>query len=262
VESPYEGMEHQSAIAYGNGFKDDPVNGFDYIILHETAHEWWGNSVTANDLSDMWLHEGFATYAEALYVESTKGHLAYLNYLLQYRILIVNRRPIVGESGIRYFNYKDGDIYFKGAWVLHSLRYAIGNDSLFFDILHSFYMENRMKEISSDKLEELVNRKTGKDFHWFFEQYLHNRFTPELEYCVSDGKLFYRWGKTSPDFQMSAKVKMFGYAESWVKLPDSPEKINYVETHDNNGIGKFNDFDFLYKPVENKNLAKEFKKHN
>ncbi|HET6989886.1 MAG TPA: M1 family metallopeptidase [Bacteroidia bacterium] len=259
VESPYEGMEHQSAIAYGNGFKNDPVNGFDYIILHETAHEWWGNAVTANDLSDMWLHEGFATYAEALYVESTKGHIAYLNYLLQYRIFIINRRPVVGEQGIRYFNYKDTDIYMKGAWVLHSLRYAIGNDSLFFDILHSFYMENRMKEISSDALEEIVNRKTGKDFHWFFEQYLHNRFTPELEYCVSDGKLFYRWGKTNPDFKIQVGHTISDQPGFTAIYPVADQIQSEILENPKQPIF-FNTNEFLFKPVENKNLAKEFKK--
>jgi aminopeptidase N len=257
VESPYEGMEHQSAIAYGNGFKDDPVNGFDYIILHETAHEWWGNSVSANDLSDMWLHEGFATYAEALYVESTKGHIAYLNYLLQYRIFIINRRPIVGESGIRYFNYKDGDIYFKGAWVLHSLRYAIGNDSLFFDILHSFYMENRMKEISSGALEELVTRKTKRDFHWFFDTYLHNRFTPELEYCVSGGKLFYRWTKTNPGFKIQAGFRTDSQA-AWSAIYPVANKIQSEILKNQEQEISFNTNQFLFKPVENKNLAKEF----
>lgn len=260
VESPYAGMEHQSAIAYGNGFNNDPYNGFDYIILHETAHEWWGNSLTAKDLSDVWLHEGFATYAEALYVESTKGHAAYLNYLVQDRLFIINRRPIIGETGLRYFNYRDSDIYMKGTWVLHSLRYVIANDSLFFDIIHSFYMENRMKEIGSDKLEELVNRKTGKDFHWFFETYLHNRFTPELEYCVRGGKLYYRWGKTNSDFRMPAKVTMTGNVPSDEKIIPVSEKVNSISMIGGNTSAIFNTNEFLFKPVENKNLAKEFKK--
>ena len=89
VESPYAGMEHQSAIAYGNGYKNNRL-GFDYIILHETAHEWWGNSVTAYDLADAWIHEGFATFSEALFVENKFGHEAYLNYLMLYRITISN----------------------------------------------------------------------------------------------------------------------------------------------------------------------------
>ncbi|CAN5584796.1 M1 family metallopeptidase [soil metagenome] len=254
VESPYAGMEHQSAIAYGNGYHDDPRNGFDYIILHETAHEWWGNSVTANDLADGWLHEGFATYTEALYVESIKGHDAYVNYLLQYRLFIINRRPIVGEKGIRYFDYRDGDIYMKGAWVLHSLRYAIANDSLFFDIIHSFYMENRYSTISSDKLEELVNRKTGQDYHWFFEQYLYNRFTPELEYCVKDGSVYYRWAKTAHQkFFMKPKIYFSGttYFSTEQAYAD-PVQSKALPTG-STGV-TFNTSEFLYKVVENKEL--------
>lgn len=273
VESPYAGMEHQSAIAYGNGFQNDPQNGFDYIILHETAHEWWGNAVTGNDLAEGWIHEGFATYTEALYVEATKGQFAYLQYLRNYRFYIINRRPVVGEKGIRYFNYKDSDIYMKGAWILHSLRHTIANDSVFFDILHTFYMENRMKEISSEVFEEVVNRKTGKDFHWFFAQYLHNRFTPELEYCVKDGTVYYRWNAayTNKDFT-KMKVNAFGI------LPDSPNsRGGYAgATFDAATVTpdfsiqtftikegcdvKFDQQQALFKATENKSLAKAFKK--
>ncbi|MDQ3108371.1 MAG: M1 family metallopeptidase [Bacteroidota bacterium] len=264
VESPYAGMEHQSAIAYGNVYKNDPVSGFDYIILHETAHEWWGNSVTANDLSQSWIHEGFATYAEALYVEKTKGYDAYEKYLLNYRLFIINRRPLIGEKGIRYFNYKDSDIYVKGAWVLHSLRHVIGNDSLFFDILHLFYMENRVSEISSEKLEELVNRKTGKDFHWFFEQYLYNRFVPELEYCETDGKLFYRWNKTKNNFLVNVNYvqqangfdEKVGFAATI--LPSF--EIQSADLRNSKIEVKFKDNEFLFKPVENKSLVKEAQK--
>lgn len=272
VESPYEGMEHQSAIAYGNGYHNDPRNGWDYIILHETAHEWWGNSVTANDLSEAWLHEGFATYTEALYMERTKGHDAYLQYLGINKLFIVNRRPVVGEKGIRYFNYHDGDIYNKGAWVLHSLRYAIENDSLFFDILHSFYMENKYSQVSSEKLEELVSRKTGKDFHWFFEQYLYNRFVPELEYCVKDGKLFYRWNpKTVSNTFIHLSVSVSGIrpgkssagnpsAGSFVFIGDfTPSPRIQSAAVNFKGDLSFNDGQFLYKAVENKSLAKKAK---
>jgi aminopeptidase N len=279
VESPYEGMEHQSAIAYGNGYKNDPLNGWDYIILHETAHEWWGNSVTANDLAEGWIHEGFATYAEALYVEKTKGYDAYIKYLYQYRFLIINRRPVVGEKGIRYFNYKDSDIYMKGAWILHSLRCEINNDSLFFGIIHSFYNENKYSQISSEKLEELVNRKTGKDFHWFFEQYLHNRFVPELEYCIKDNVLYYRWnpGYSSAGFNKMQIEAFSGYEKtgahniftgtriSFGKLTPSI-KIQKLELPPNNDPNlyyepiTFDDQKALYKATENKSLAKAFQK--
>lgn len=274
VESPYAGMEHQSAIAYGNGFQNDQQHGFDYIILHETAHEWWGNAVTGHDLAEGWIHEGFATYTEALYVEETKGHAAYLQYLRNYRFFIINRRPLVGEKGIRYFNYKDSDIYMKGAWVLHSLRHVVANDSVFFDILRSFYMENRMKEISSEVFEELVNRKTGKDFHWFFAQYLHNRFTPELEYCVKDGTVYYRWNGayTNKDFNKmklraigvhpeNPKDSRGGYGgatfDAGIVTPTFSIQSFAIQADCN---VKFDEQQALFKSTENKSLAKEFKK--
>lgn len=256
VESPYAGMEHQSAIAYGNGFKNDPKYGFDYIILHETAHEWWGNAVTATDLADGWLHEGFATYSEALFVEHKSGHEAYENYLWKYRTFIINRRPVVAPYGMRYFNFRDSDIYLKGAWVLHSLRYAMNNDSLFFDVLKTFYTRFKYQNACSADFEKLVSEKTGKDYTWFFDQYLRNRFTPELEYCTKGGLLYYRWAKTNGNFRLTAKVEMAGYISSFVSLPDSTGGIHTVPLRDHNGIGKFNEHEFLFKPVENKKLAK------
>lgn len=207
VESPYAGMEHQSAIAYGNGYKNTYYGSIDYIILHETAHEWWGNSVTASDLAHAWLHEGFATYAEALYVEKLKGRDTYLDYIRFQRLTIINRRPIVGLEGLRYFNYKDGDIYMKGSWMLHTLRFALNNDSLFFDLIKSFYQQNVRKEINSQAFVDLVNAKTGVDYNWFFKQYLYNRFVPELEYVIQGTTLYYRWQKTAPDFILPVRVK-------------------------------------------------------
>jgi len=209
VESPYAGMEHQSAIAYGQGYKNGPMQDFDYIILHESAHEWWGNSVSAFDLADVWIHEGFATYAEALYVEHTQGKSAYLNYLLFQRWMIKNKRPVVGPLGRRYFDYKDSDAYVKGSWVLHTLRSEIDDDTLFFDIIKTFAARYREKVITSQEFIDLVNEKTGTDYSWFFKQFLNDRRAPILEYNVAkDGNFYYRWSDTNQDtdFQMSVKV--------------------------------------------------------
>jgi hypothetical protein len=192
---------------------------------------------------------------------------------------------LIGEKGIRYFNYKDSDIYMKGAWVLHSLRYAVANDSLFFDILHSFYMENRVSVISSEKLEALVNRKTGKDFHWFFEQYLHNRFIPELEYCLKDNVIYYRWNPkyANPGFN---QMEIGFFSTPYVPSKAEAAKPNSIPAGTRQALGTltpsnaiqsrlafnssvvhivFTDIVFdnesaLYKVTENKSLAKEFKK--
>jgi aminopeptidase N len=208
VESPYAGMEHQSAIAYGNGYKNNHL-GFDYIVLHEAAHEWWGNSVTNIDFADIWIHEGFATYCEALYVEHSKGYDQYISYLFQQRIFIRNQRPVVGPTGVNYFNYKDSDPYMKGSWILHTLRTVIGNDPVFLDILKSFAIAYREKQVNSQDFINLVNSKTGKDYSWFFKQYLNNRKVPVLEYALDGkGKIYYRWAEVADDFSMPVKLKM------------------------------------------------------
>jgi aminopeptidase N len=208
VQSPYAGMEHQTAIAYGNKFKNN-YYGFDYIILHETAHEWWGNSLTGEDLAEGWIHEGFATYAECLYVERTRGYSAYLQYLRNYKFTIVNRRPLVGVYGIRYFNYKDGDIYTKGAWTLHTLRQTINNDSMFFDIIKTFATRYMYKNVTTENFLSVVNEKTGGDYKWFFDQYCHNRFVPELQYYQDGDKFYYMWTRdyVKSDFKMEVVIK-------------------------------------------------------
>jgi aminopeptidase N len=210
VESPYAGMEHQTAIAYGNGYKNDADSVTDYIILHETAHEWWGNSVTAKDLAHVWLHEGFATYSEALYFEEKDGFKAYKRQLYFYRLFIKNKYPIVVEEGRRWFHFKqNGDVYAKGAWILHSLRMQINDDFVFFDIIKTFAGRNKYKIVESKDFIELVNEKTNSDYNWFFNHYLYNNESPTLTYTVStDGVLFYKWSNTDSDFnKLKLKLK-------------------------------------------------------
>ena len=256
VESPYEGMEHQSAIAYGNGYKQG-YNGFDYIILHESAHEWWGNSVSASDFADVWLQEGFATYAEALYVESTKGKNAYYNYMLVYRLFIANKYPVVGPTGVRYFDYRNNDCYQKGAWVLHTLRTQIANDTLFFNILKSFQRKYKMKTVTSQDFINLVNEKTGEDYTWLFNQYLYKREAPFLEYYWDRADFFYRWEYTDATFKMPAEIALDGLIKITLKPTDKIQKIQidgkaYKEI-------SFNNYTELFGIKENKKLMKQFK---
>lgn len=254
VESPYAGMEHQSAIAYGNGYKNDVDGRFDYIILHETAHEWWGNSVTAADLSDAWIHEGFASYCEALYVENLKGHKEYLNYMYNQKIYIENKRPVVRKRGIRYFDYHDEDIYVKGSWVLHTLRGVLANDTLFFDILKSFRINNNQKQILSEAFIDLVNEKTGNDYSWFFKQYLFNRKSPILETYWHNELLYFRWKNTDTDFKMKVDIelpdKILSISPTTevqaIKLPVNLKTIN------------FNLDELLYGLEDNKYLEWDF----
>lgn len=180
VESPFAGMEHQTAIAYGNGYKNEKDQEFDYIILHETAHEWWGNAVSAADFSDIWIHEGFATYAEALYVEKTKGTQAYLRYMLWTMMTVMNKKPLIGPPGVYYWNYKDIDPYTKGSAVLHTLRNHINDDSLFFSLLRTFYKNSCYKITNTNEFITLANKMTGKNLNAFFDQYLYQRSSPYL----------------------------------------------------------------------------------
>lgn len=216
VESPYAGMEHQSAIAYGSRYKNFSYLGVDYIILHETAHEWWGNSVTATDYADIWIHEGFATYSEALYVEATQGYEAYLRFLRVYSVFIQNKQPLILPHSVNFWDYKDGDVYFKGALMLHTLRNVIHNDSLFKDIIRSFYQRHRYGFATSQNFIDLVNEKTGQDYTPFFRQYFYNRSCPELQwkyqYDLYQGKayLFFRFQKANDDFSIPVQIKIDG----------------------------------------------------
>ena len=211
VESPFAGMEHQSAIAYGDKYKNN-YNGFDYIILYESAHEWWGNSVSVGDFSDIWLHEGFATYSEALYVEEISGYKAYLNYLYAYSLSIKNAKPMVGPRDVKYWTYKDSDPYVKGALTLHSLRSSINDDKVFFDILKTFHLQNSRNIVTSNDFIQLVNLKTGKDYSWFFKQFLNNRKPPKYNYSLvynQDKKtivLYHKWVNVDSDFIMPIDV--------------------------------------------------------
>jgi len=211
VESSYEGMEHQTAIAYGYGYKDY-YGMYDFIILHESAHEWWGNSVTVPDYAEVWIHEGFATYSEMLYLEHNYGHQMYLKFLSYYAMLIKNKRPVIGPHDVNYWDYKDGDVYMKGALMLHTLRNSIRNDSVFFDILKSFYDRHKYKFAVTKDFINLVNEKTGKDYAAFFDQYLYTRTCPELqwEYTYNEEKrkneLYYRWTNAIKGFTIPIKV--------------------------------------------------------
>lgn len=210
VHSPYAGMEHQTAIAYGNGFKNDKSPDSDYIILHETAHEWWGNSISAKDLADVWLQEGFATYAEALYSEEKGGYTAYKDEIDFQMMFIKNKYALSGVKDRRWFDSKlNSDVYGKGSWVLASLRAQLENDELFFDIIKTFYDRFEYKIVESADFINVVNEKTEMDYTWFFHQYLNNNFAPTFEAYIDDlGVLYYRWSNTEEEFdQLKVWIK-------------------------------------------------------
>jgi len=217
VETPYLGMEHQSAIAYGNQYMRGYLGGmippdmdWDYIIVHETGHEYFGNSVSCNDIAEMWIHESFTTYMEALYVEYAYSYADAVRYLNSQRPFIRNQEPILGPMGVNFDNWQGSDHYYKGAWMLHSLRHAIGNDEQWWALLKEFYSRSSYSNVTTIDFITFVNKFTGTNFSPFFEQYLTYPGIPVFQYQLQqkeDGlKLRYRWKCDVPGFDMPMQV--------------------------------------------------------
>lgn len=213
VESSYLGMEHQTAIAYGNRFRND-YGTVDYIILHETGHEWWGNSLSCKDNAEIWLHEGFTTFCDALFMEEKMGYDFYLNMMrYQYGITIRNKRPVIGPFNVNYSNYKDSDPYGKGAITLHTLRNILNDDKLFFDILKAYYLKYQYSNVTTRDFMNIVNEMTQKNYDWFFNQYLYSRVSPQLEwyseynYSTDETILKYKWNNVGNEFKLPVVVE-------------------------------------------------------
>jgi aminopeptidase N len=201
IETPYAGMEHQSAIAYGNKYMPGywgrhlPGIDFDYIIIHETGHEWWGNNVSVKDVADLWVHEGFCTYSEILYVEYTLGKEAAGRYAENMKKRIRNDKPIIGDYEVN--NEGSSDMYNKGAVILHTLRKWLNNDALFLGILKDIQTEFAYQTVTTQQIENYIATKSKMDLKPFFRQYLRKAQPPVLEYYVEgkgkERKFIYRW---------------------------------------------------------------------
>ncbi len=200
VEAPFAGMEHQSAIAYGNQYKPG-YNGndrsgtgigmhFDFIIIHESGHEWFGNSVTAADPADNWIHEGFTTYTEALFVSCLLDNEAADKYTRGEWRNIRNDRPVIGKYGIN--DPGSGDRYDKGAALVHMIRKHINNDERFRLLLQAINQNFYQQTVSSEQMENFIAEFTGPEVRPLFDQYLRTKMIPKLEYFIKEEKLFYR----------------------------------------------------------------------
>jgi aminopeptidase N len=214
VESPHLGMEHQSAIAYGNGFgngyrgRDLSGTGWgkdwDYIIIHESGHEWFANNITTNDIADMWVHEGFTMYSEVLFIEYHYGKKAADAYCQGIRTKIRNDRPIIGFYGVNHEG--SGDMYNKGAGMLHHIRTMINNDSLFREILLGLNKEFYHKTVDTKDIEDYFIKKTSLPLSPVFNQYLRATKIPIFEYTYNQGKLRYRFTNCDKDFTMPVRL--------------------------------------------------------
>lgn len=214
VDAPYLGMEHQSAIAYGNHYLEGYLGHdlshsgwgmkWDFIIVHESAHEWFGNNITSKDLADMWIHESFANYAEALFTEYYYGKKAGDEYVIGTRKNILNDKPVIAHYGVN--EEGSGDMYYKGGNMIHMIRQIINNDEKFRSILRGLNKTFYHQTVTSKQVEDYINQKSGIDFSKVFEQYLTTTQIPKLEYKKIDGIIYYRWANCIDGFNMALKI--------------------------------------------------------
>ena len=233
VEAPFLGMEHQSAIAYGNNYQlgydgtDVSLSGiglkFDFIIIHETAHEWFGNSISADDIADMWIHEAFTSYAEAVYIECRWGKEDALKYLKGLRsTMISNKEPIIGDYGVN----KEGsvDMYYKGANLLNTVRSIINDDEKWWSLLKSFSETFKHKITNTEEVIAFFENGTDVSLTPVFEEYLYYAALPTLQMKKEKRNIYYRWASSVTDFEMpidlivKEKTQRIYPNQNWQKL--------------------------------------------
>jgi aminopeptidase N len=216
VETPHLGMEHQSAVAYGNHYQNGYLGRdlshtghglkWDFIIVHESAHEWWGNNLSMKDAADMWIHESFANYAEALYTECLEGKKAGAEYVRGVRANVRNERPVVGVYGVN--NEGSGDMYYKGGNMLHTIRQIVNDDAKWRSILRGLNTTFRHQTVSGQQVQDYISKRAGTDLSKVFAQYLTTTKIPVFEYRIEGNKLSYRWADVVPGFDMPVRVKL------------------------------------------------------
>lgn len=252
VESPYLGMEHQSNIAYGNGYQNGYLGGdmsgtgvgllWDFIIVHESGHEWFGNSITAQEKADMWVHEAFTDYSETLFTESLFGKTKANTYVIGLRRNILNDIPIVGKYGVRKAG--SGDQYTKGANMLHTIRQVIDDDEKFRQILRGLNRDFYHQTVTGKQVEDYISQKSGIDFSSVFNQYLRTIKVPILEYQQKGKELKYRWKNVVPNFQLPLKIKshslMITPNEQWQKIELKNDKSIAIDENYYIEISKIN----------------------
>jgi aminopeptidase N len=218
IEVAYSGMEHQSAVTYGNLFENGYLARdwtgvgisprFDFIIVHESGHEWFGNSVTANDVSDAWIQEGFDTYAEAVYVECMWGYEDAMRYVNGYQEKVANEEPIVGPAGVNHWPTQDQ--YFKGALFLNTLRHVVDDDQAWWALLKDYAGHFQYRNIWTTDVINFFNERLDRDLRPVFEQYLYHAALPVLELELVADSVRHRWRADVEDFDMPVRVRAAG----------------------------------------------------
>ncbi len=237
VEVPYLGMEHQSSVTYGNqykkGYLGNDVSGsgwglkFDFIIIHESGHEWFANNITYKDIADMWIHESFTSYSENLYVDYYYGKEASSEYVIGVRKNIKNDKPIIGPYNVN--KEGSGDMYYKGANMLHTLRQLIEDDEKWRDILRGLNKTFYHQTVNTQQIENYISEQSGIDLTAFFNQYLRDTRIPTLEYSIENNQLRYRWINIVEDFDMPIQVTLDNNKQ-WI-YPTAEWKTMPIEDH-------------------------------
>jgi aminopeptidase N len=245
VDAPYLGMEHQSAIAYGNhyleGYAGRDLSGsgwgmkWDFIIVHESAHEWFGNNITSKDLADMWIHESFANYSEALFTEYYYGKKAADAYVIGIRKNIQNDKPIIAHYGVN--EEGSGDMYYKGGNMIHTIRQVINNDEKFRNILRGLNRTFYHQTVTTQQVENYISKQSGIDLSKVFDQYLRTTQIPVLDYKKESGRIFYRWTNCVDGFAMPVKIYKEDGQETFIrptqKYQEAPANVKDMKVDQN-----------------------------
>lgn len=248
IEAPHLGMEHQSGVAYGNKYKNGymgrDLSGtglglkWDFIIVHESGHEWFGNNITAKDAADMWIHESFTNYSEGIYTECQDGKEAGAQYIIGSRRNIKNDTPIIGTYGVN--NEGSGDMYYKGGSMIHMLRQFVDNDEKWRGILRGLNSTFYHQTVTAKQVESYIDRAAGKDFSKIYQQYLTTPDVPVLEYKVEGDKLSYHWANVVAGFDMpvratvgSGKLEWLKPTEAWKTYPGTVSATDSVKVDPN-----------------------------
>ena len=246
VEAPYLGMEHQSAVAYGNHYKKGylgrDLSGtgiglkWDFIIIHESGHEWYGNSITAKDIADMWIHEGFTSYTESIYIECRWGKEDALKYIKGIRDNIGNQRPVIGDYGVNAEG--SGDMYYKGSNLLNTIRSIYDNDKLWWDTFRDYTKTFRHQTVTTKQVENFFDSKTSTDLKPIFDQYLRHTDIPELQFKNKDDAIYYKWKAQVKDFKMPVDVFVdeeeirLNATSQWQKLDSGEDDLDEIQVKD------------------------------
>jgi len=254
VEVPYLGMEHQSSVTYGNGYQNGykgiDLSGtgwglkFDFIIVHESGHEWFANNITNIDIADMWIHESFTAYSENLFLDYHFGTEASNAYVTGTRKKILNDKPIIGNYDVN--NSGSSDMYYKGANMLHTLRQIIDNDEKWRSILVGLNKDFYHQTVTTKQIENYIDKFFKIDLKPFFDQYLRTIKIPTLEYKLEHNNIFYRWSNIVDGFSIPVNVFINSNSE-WIKPTSRWKKLS-----SDININSFSVDNNFYIEVENK----------